>query len=116
MKFLVDAQLPKKLADFLKTKGVDAIHTLDLPGKNHTTDEQVIEISSRENRVVITKDADFFDSHLLRHLPGKVIMVKTGNIHNKELITLFDGHFDFICEELIKYNYVEISIDAIVIL
>jgi predicted nuclease of predicted toxin-antitoxin system len=116
MKFLVDAQLPKKLADFLITKGVDAIHTLDLPGKNHTTDEQVIEISSRENRVVITKDADFFDSYLLHHLPEKLVMIKTGNIHNKELIALFERHFDFICNGLKKYNYVEISTEAIVIL
>ena len=39
MKFLLDTQLPKKLAEFLKWKGYDAIHTLDLPNKNRTTDQ-----------------------------------------------------------------------------
>ena len=31
MKFLVDAQLPIRLARFLQASGHDAIHTLDLP-------------------------------------------------------------------------------------
>ncbi len=45
MKFLVDAQLPKVLAEFLCGKGYAAIHTLDLPDKNRTTDKQIIEIA-----------------------------------------------------------------------
>ncbi|MEH1991726.1 DUF5615 family PIN-like protein [Nostoc sp.] len=31
MKFIVDAQLPVRLARFLKTSGYDTIHTRDLP-------------------------------------------------------------------------------------
>lgn len=31
MKFLIDAQLPKKLSMFLIEKGYSSIHTLDLP-------------------------------------------------------------------------------------
>ncbi len=31
MKFLVDAQLPVRLARFLKTSSYDTIHTRDLP-------------------------------------------------------------------------------------
>ena len=40
MKFILDAQLPKKLSDFLIWKGYDAIHTLDLPLKNKTKDNR----------------------------------------------------------------------------
>jgi len=36
MKFLIDAHLPKRLAQLLQRLGHDAIHTLDLPGKNRT--------------------------------------------------------------------------------
>ncbi len=60
MKFIIDAQLPKSLADFLNQIGHEALHTLSLPDKNKTTDSQIIEISVKENRVVITKDADFW--------------------------------------------------------
>jgi predicted nuclease of predicted toxin-antitoxin system len=34
MKFLVDAQLPRRLARLLTATGHDAIHTLDLPRGN----------------------------------------------------------------------------------
>lgn len=66
MKFIIDAQLPKSLADFLSQAGHEAIHTLSLPDKNRTTDSQIIEISVKENYVVIVKDADFLESFYLK--------------------------------------------------
>lgn len=36
MKFLVDAQLPKRFAQWLTHHGHDALHTLDLPLGNRT--------------------------------------------------------------------------------
>lgn len=57
MKFLVDAQLPRRLVSYLKDAGHDVVHTLDLPSKNRTTDEELEAISVRENRIVVTKDA-----------------------------------------------------------
>ena len=41
MKFLVDAQLPRRLALAMLAQGHDARHTLDLPDANQTTDEQI---------------------------------------------------------------------------
>lgn len=38
MRFLVDAQLPVRLKDWLLKKGHDAIHTFDLPLKNAAPD------------------------------------------------------------------------------
>jgi predicted nuclease of predicted toxin-antitoxin system len=38
MKFLVDANLPFKLASNLKDKGFDTLHTDNLPNKERTTD------------------------------------------------------------------------------
>jgi len=45
MKFLIDAQLPKLLADFLSEQGFNTIHTLDLPLANATSDTEIREIS-----------------------------------------------------------------------
>lgn len=41
MKFIVDAQLPRKLSVYLNEKGYDSIHTLDLPKKNATPDTEM---------------------------------------------------------------------------
>ena len=45
MKFLVDAQLPVRLARFLQGVGYDTIHTRDLPLKNATSDTEINDIS-----------------------------------------------------------------------
>jgi predicted nuclease of predicted toxin-antitoxin system len=42
VKFLVDAQLPIRLARLLQMSGYDVIHTRDLPGQNATTDDDII--------------------------------------------------------------------------
>jgi predicted nuclease of predicted toxin-antitoxin system len=52
MKFVVDAQLLKRLAVWLNSAGYDTIHTKDLPQQNRTTDEEINLISIREERVV----------------------------------------------------------------
>jgi predicted nuclease of predicted toxin-antitoxin system len=65
MKFLIDAHLPRHLSFLLKHHGYDAIHTLDLVKGNRTADNQINDISENEQRIVITKDADFVDSFLL---------------------------------------------------
>jgi len=41
MKFIVDAHIPKKLSLFLKWRGFDSSHTLNLPDKNRTKDSQI---------------------------------------------------------------------------
>lgn len=38
MKFLVDAHLPRRLVFLLRAAGYEAIHTLDMPKGNRTTD------------------------------------------------------------------------------
>lgn len=57
MKVIVDAQLPKRLSDFLGSKNVDSKHTLDLPDKIATSDQEIIRLADQEERIVITKDS-----------------------------------------------------------
>src|ERR1700730_5379890 len=85
MKCLIDAQLPRRMAGWLGSAGFDAVHTLDLPDGNRTTDAQVIEFADQEQRVVVTKDADFVNAHVLQGRPAKLLLVSTGNISNREL-------------------------------
>jgi len=48
MKFIIDAQLPKKIALLFHENGFDAKHTLDLPNKIKTTDSEILSISDLE--------------------------------------------------------------------
>ena len=109
MKFIVDAQLPIKLSNFLTKRGFDSVHTLELPDKNRTKDRQIIQKAIEENRIVISKDSDFLDSFLLKSLPPKLIMVKTGNIPNTKLIQIFDENFESIMEMISRSNLIEIN-------
>ena len=86
VKFLIDAQLPKALARFLRERGFDAIHTLDLPAKNVTDDLEINRFSLAEQRIVISKDSDFYNSYSARQEPFKLLYLTTGNISNRDLI------------------------------
>jgi predicted nuclease of predicted toxin-antitoxin system len=98
MRFLVDAQLPIRLARYLASAGHDSLHTSELPDGNRTTDRQVSDIADEQSRAVITKDRDFRDSHVLRGSPVRLLVVSTGNITNTVLISLFERHIDAIAE------------------
>ncbi|CAN5397537.1 hypothetical protein BH10ACI1_BH10ACI1_22330 [soil metagenome] len=109
MKFIVDAQLPKLLTHFLSERGFDAIHTLDLPRKNVTDDLEINRISLEENRIVISKDEDFYDSYTARKEPYKLLYLKTGNISNQDLLNLFDKNLLLIIHKLQNGSVIEIN-------
>ena len=115
MKFLVDAQLPKRLARYLQSKGYDAIHTQDLPQGNATSDTDINAISLQEKRIVVTKDADFVQSFLLQQVPYKLLLIATGNIKNAELENVFEKSLDRLTEIFDNYSYLELGRDAIII-
>lgn len=109
MKFLVDAQLPRRLVYRLREADHDAIHTLDLPLRNRTEDEEINELSVSESRVVITKDADFVNSFLLSGEPRKLLLVSTGNITNAELEDILVPQIQMIVAAFETYDYLELT-------
>lgn len=115
MKFIVDAQLPKALSDLINSKGQDSIHTLELPDKNKTQDGFITRLATNEQRVVITKDADFLESYILRKEPPKLLLVKTGNIRNSELVILFERNLELIVELFFLHSLIEITKAEIVV-
>jgi predicted nuclease of predicted toxin-antitoxin system len=88
MNFLVDAQLPRRLAQELAASGHDAVHTLDLPAGNRTRDQDIVALAIRENRIVVTKDNDLVVSFHSHRLPPKPLLISTGNIANDKLSQL----------------------------
>lgn len=103
--FLLDAQLPARLAKVLRARGFDAIHTSELPEGNATPDGFINVLSVEQQRVVVSKDADFSDSFILRRVPYKLLLVSTGNIRNPQLEALFLSNLELIAELLQKYSF-----------
>ncbi|MEK7264379.1 MAG: DUF5615 family PIN-like protein [Bacteroidota bacterium] len=115
MKFIVDAQLPQSLAQFLRKRGHDAIHTIELPKKNKTSDKEVIEISFKEERIVVSKDNDFLETFIITNLPKKLLIVSTGNISNEELLSHFEESLEQLNSLFSDNHVVEIDKERITV-
>ncbi len=89
--------------------GCEAIHTLDLPAANRTADRAVIEAADQQQRVLITKDADFVDAHVLFGRPARLLLVSTGNISNRDLESLLMTTFPEIIRCFEAYSFVELG-------
>lgn len=107
--FIVDAQLPYGIAILFRKNGFDAIHTDDLPNKAKTTDDEIRILAKEENRIVITKDSDFFDSYILSKSPRQLLLISTGNIINKDLFNLLEKHLEMIAIYFKSYNFLELT-------
>lgn len=115
MNFLIDAQLPRRLARILAGAGHDAVHTLDLPNANRTTDAEINALSLQQQRVVISKDTDFVDSFLLSKEPYKLLLVSTGNISNNDLEALFTPLIPTIVTTFQSHEYAELTRTALIV-
>lgn len=115
MKWLLDAQLPRRLAESFVQRGHDATHTLDLPGGNASSDEQLLDVAANEDRVIVTKDADFVNSFWLTESPRQLLLVSTGNIGNRELKELVDRHLDEIIEGFAGHSFLELDRDGLIV-
>ena len=115
MKFLVDAQLPRRLALWLQQGGHDVIHTLDLAQQNRTPDVFLLALANKEQRALITKDTDFEITHELGQGPPKLLLITTGNIHNNELLGFFVRHEEALFRLLAQHTFIELSRSQLIV-
>jgi len=114
MKFLIDAQLPRRLALFLRQVGHEAIHTLELPDGNRTPDTALETISQREQAVLVTKDTDFIYKVVLGQGAYKLLLVRTGNVSNDVLLSIFTRYLDDLVSALEQHTFVELTSDYLI--
>lgn len=115
MRFIVDAQLPRDLVGFLKARGHEAVHTAELPEKNHTPDEEIRRMADSKNLIVVSKDDDFVTSHLLRGTPRQVLLISTGNISNPELLHIMHENIESLEKALSEGVFVELTRTSLVV-
>lgn len=114
MKFVVDAQLPVRLAVALTAAGHDAVHTLNLPDKNRSSDLYITRLADSEGRVVISKDGDFVTSHIVHGSPLRLLQISTGNMSNSILLPPVLGNLDRIAVAFESVAYVELTTSTII--
>jgi len=115
VKFLVDANLPRRLAHWLNSLGHDAVHTLDLPNGNDTDDAEVLRIANAEQRIVITKDGDFELPFALGKGPPGLILIGIGNIVNRDLLEVLDSHRDALFGVAALGAVIEVKRNALIV-
>jgi predicted nuclease of predicted toxin-antitoxin system len=115
VKFLVDAQLPRRLALWLQQRGHDVVHTFQLVAQNQTPDAVLLALANQEQRVLLTKDTDFLITFELGQGPPKLLLVSTGNIHNDELLALFAKHEAMCFSLLTQHQFVELTRDQLIV-
>jgi len=98
LRFIIDTQLPPLLSDFLNKRGFDSTHVVEYPLREFTPDAEVVSIAIKENRIVVSKDFDFFDHFLLKNYPPAILLLQVGNIKNRELFVFMENHMDVICK------------------
>jgi predicted nuclease of predicted toxin-antitoxin system len=114
MKFLVDAQLPRRIAYRLQEAGHDAVHTLDLPEANRTTDAEILNLAAR-------RSGCGHQGCRLRQLvpahwePERLLLVSTGNINNAELEALLLPNIAAIVTAFTTSSLVELTRGALIV-
>lgn len=115
MKFLVDAQLPRRAVAWFTAAGCHAVHTADLQNGNRTKDGHVAAWADQHGMVVVTKDSDFVDSHLLRGIPAKLLLVSTGNIGNPQLESLLVPQMPVLVREFGTHSFLELGVTGLIV-
>ena len=97
MKFLVDNQLPKELARWLAGQGHDAVHVLDR-GQGQTDDRQLWSEARTEDRIMVSKDEDFFFLAMRVDDSGRLLWLRVGNCRTAALLASFEKSLPAILE------------------
>jgi predicted nuclease of predicted toxin-antitoxin system len=96
MKFVIDAHFTPKLKNWFTNRAFDAVHTIELPNANRTSDHEVANLAQAEYRIVLTKDIDFVKMRILQNKPDRILLVTAGNMSNRAVIKLFEDHSESI--------------------
>lgn len=96
MNFLCDVHISYSLSKHLVSLGHNSIHVNSILDKWNTKDARIADYADNNDFVLISKDSDFRDSHILKNTPKKLIRVELGNISNQRLIEIFTKHITVI--------------------
>lgn len=93
MRFLIDAQLPPRLASLLRDHGHFAEHVNDI-GPGDASDRTLIRYASDHEAVIVTKDEDFTSMFAVGVDMPPVVWVRVGNTRRAAMLAWFGPLID----------------------
>jgi predicted nuclease of predicted toxin-antitoxin system len=101
MRSLVDNALSPSLAEGLRNAGHDAVHVRDL-GLARAEDDELVELAARDDRVVISADADFGTILARRRSRRPSVVLFRGALHPRpaEQLSLLLANLDVLSGDL----------------
>ena len=104
MKLLLDANLSWRLASFLSEYFGECIHVNQTKLQKPAKDIEIWDYAAANGFIIVTQDSDFLNIFETKGYPPKIILLRTGNKHNKEMGELL-LHLKSSIEDLEKNNF-----------
>lgn len=93
--FLVDVNLPRKF-NFFNTENF--LHVVDINPR--MSDSEIWEYALSNNKIILTKDSDFYDRFMNSIEAPKIIYFQLGNLKLKELNNYLESNWNLILSYL----------------
>ncbi|MGE0743075.1 MAG: DUF5615 family PIN-like protein [Hyphomonadaceae bacterium] len=90
LRFIVDAQLPPALADFIRAKGHEASALREI-GLRDADDANIWTWARAEAAIIVTKDEDFAQLVAANDDGPRVLWVRSGNLLKRVLLARFES-------------------------
>lgn len=81
------------------------MHTSELEAGNRTKDKSINTLSIAEDRILVTKDSDFYYSYIAARRPCKLVLIKLGNMRLNELKGYFERNAQHIKDLLVNHSF-----------
>jgi predicted nuclease of predicted toxin-antitoxin system len=91
--FLIDVNLPPRLARWLSSRGHDGKHLSDLDLLT-ATDTRIWDRGKSQGEIIVSKDNDFYDRSLIFGAPPQVFHIAVGNCSNARLFELIQSQWN----------------------
>lgn len=99
MQFLIDTNLPPALADWLRSRGHEAEHTVSLELAS-ATDRQLWDYALAHGAVIVTKDEDFVLLKTNEPSGPQIVWIRIGNATRGLLLTKLNSTWPTIMSAL----------------
>lgn len=117
MRFLCDVHISLRVSKRLAEAGFDCMHVNQLPKRWHSSDADIARTADAEDRILISKDADFRGRCIVQRSPRKLIKVNLGNIPTTVLITQLLGNLEHLRElNALGRFLVEVDLDQVTVI
>jgi predicted nuclease of predicted toxin-antitoxin system len=97
MKLLLDENLSDKIIRKITDLYPNSTHVKNL-GLNNTDDGIIWEYAKKNDFVIVSKDADFYQRSLLYGHPPKFIYLRISNSPTAKIVQILRDNFDTICQ------------------